>query len=254
MHHKTYAESALYDLAFSYRDYGAEVSTLLEWYNVTTETQSSPKSVLELAAGPGRHTIEFSTRGIEAVALDLSPEMSSYCAAIAAEAKADVKVITADMVSFELPGQFDMILTLINSICHIVTEEDLLQHFKTVAGQLRVNGIYVIELTRSEVYIQPDNSEWSNESEVAKVEISWGWDRDYDYVEMRGEVEGRKVNLSDQFPMRRWQARELVDLASLVGLRLVGYSGEYEADCEGELGLKKLANETTMHSCLVFGG
>lgn len=48
-----YRHPALYDLAFSYRDYEADANTLLAWYQQLSGVATPPKTVLELACGPG---------------------------------------------------------------------------------------------------------------------------------------------------------------------------------------------------------
>ncbi len=254
MSNQTYSESALYDLAFSYRNYPEEVATLIHWFKDIRESNHSPRSALELAAGPGRHSIELSRRGVSTVALDLSKEMSNYCSEIALEQNAVVETLTADMTSFELNKEFDMILILINSICHILKDEALLLHFESVARHLSSTGIYIIEATREPLEALPGRSDWRQQSATDQVEISWRWDNQSDYVQMEGKISGQTVAVDDQFPMRRWRTRELFDLATEAGLKLVGHSGRLEDDYIDEIGsTKNLVNTTTMHSCLVFG-
>ncbi|MFN3237634.1 MAG: class I SAM-dependent methyltransferase [Pseudomonadales bacterium] len=254
MTNQTYAQPAAYDLAFSYRDYAEEVSTLIEWFTDTSESDRAPHSVLELAAGPGRHALEFSQRGIDSVALDLTPEMSRYCQALAVEGCADLEVITADMISFELNREFDLILTLINSVCHILDEEQLVRHFNAVEGHLADGGLYVIEATRNKLNFPPGKSQWIQQAGNDVVDVSWSWDHDFDYVQMSGKVHGQEFNVIEQFPMRRWRSEELVGLASESNLELVGYSGDFDDDRIDSLELgRRLENRTTMHGCFVFG-
>ena len=77
---------ALYDLAFGYRNYEEEVDFLIGQYQALHEGKS-PARVLELAAGPARHSIHaLQLSKVEAAtALDNSPEMVEYDQTIAAE-------------------------------------------------------------------------------------------------------------------------------------------------------------------------
>ena len=249
MNTKAYSESALYDLAFAYRDYPKEVSTLIHWY----KRAGQPRSALELAAGPGRHAIEFARRGVLATALDISLEMTSYCQQVATEQDVSVQAVTADMCAFDLASGFDIVLVLINSICHILTEEDLRSHFGCVANHLNEDGIYVVEAARESPDTMPGESQWREQSGLDHVEVSWAWDHSNDYVRMSGEVSGRAVSVEDSFPMRRWDTDELLALAAEAGLRLIGYSGDFTSDSHDALSsVDVLRNDTPMHGCFVF--
>jgi hypothetical protein len=60
--------------------------------------------------------------------------------------------------------------------------------------------------------------------------------------------------VTEQFPMRRWRSEELVGLASEANFELIGHSGDFNDDRIDRLELsRRLENQTTMHSCFVFG-
>ena len=88
----------LYDAAFSFRDFEAEVDFLLGAHEKHGRSGAA-KRVLEVAAGPARHSIEAARRGLAAVALDASPEMAAYGAALAREAGVDVRYVEGDMAA-----------------------------------------------------------------------------------------------------------------------------------------------------------
>lgn len=76
-----YSKPSLYDLAFGYRNYEEEVSFLLDAHRATSG--SAPQAILELAAGPGRHSLTALTWAgspsiAHATALDISSHMKAY--------------------------------------------------------------------------------------------------------------------------------------------------------------------------------
>ena len=77
MEHATiYDAAALYDLAFSYRDFPREARFLRQLY--AKRVGREPVSFLELAAGPARHALEMRAEGLDVVALDLSTAMAKH--------------------------------------------------------------------------------------------------------------------------------------------------------------------------------
>ena len=96
-----YGDPALYELAFSYRDVASEIDVLEAWYE--RRVGRPPRRVLEVAAGPGAHALEFARRGAAVTALDASPTMCEHARRGAAREGLAVEVVEADMVSFRIP-------------------------------------------------------------------------------------------------------------------------------------------------------
>ena len=127
-----YDEPELYQLACAYRDVPAEVTALLAWCG--EHSREEVQSVLELAAGPAEHALELARRGLRATALDKSAAMCGFAAARAEGAGLDLGVVEADMRDFKLPDRFDLAITMLNSLCHLFTLDDLLAHLAAVRG------------------------------------------------------------------------------------------------------------------------
>jgi SAM-dependent methyltransferase len=219
-----YERAELYDIAFSYRDIGAEVDVLTSWYTGMTD-QPGPKRVLELGAGPARHAREFARRGVEAWALDMSPAMSDYARAQAEAEGVQLKVVTADMTAFELPGRFELVLLMVNSAAHLLTEAAMSRHLECVARMLAPGGVYIMELAHPADDAQhPDGEpprQWSVTRGQTTVEIHWGQPGDpmdaeqrvrTTTVKLRADIAGRRVGFTEKFPMRAWK-RETIDAA-----------------------------------------
>lgn len=213
---KIYSMPALYDLAFGYRDFDEEVSFLLarhaEHNRIKTTDQigankSSEIRVLELAAGPARHSItalsrestdDVSTVSVRSVVcIDSSQEMKSYGEDIADEelnsgTKLSFNYQVDDMKSFQIQSSkgdasFDTAWLLLGSLQHLTTNCDVLQCFRSIHNVLKPGGTLIIELphprevfkmgecTRNGWEVPLDDDEGN---EAGMLQIIWGDDGD----------------------------------------------------------------------------
>jgi SAM-dependent methyltransferase len=239
-----YDEPEFYQAACAYRDVPAEVDALLRWSGRFREPETGPpRSVLELAAGPAEHARELARRGLEATALDLSTAM---CARARELAKADglsLTVVEADMRDFRLPGDVDLAVTMLNSLCHLLTLDDMLQHLASVARCLSPNGLYIMELAHpadSFAVEHRTSSEWSTEVDDGVVSVRWGVQDQIDPVTQitREHVSvtyhkrnGPVRTVTDVVPNRFWTATEMAAVIRLAGeFTVVASYGDFDAD------------------------
>ena len=169
-----YDEPEYYEAACSYRDVPAEVAALLRW---SGQHHRPPRSVLELAAGPAEHARTLARRGLDATALDLSPAMCARARDLAAAAGVPLTVVEADMRDFSLPGRFDLAITMLNSLCHLLTLDDLLSHLAAVGRHLDQDGLYIMELAHPADFFRTErrtSSEWTSETGDGTVSVRWG--------------------------------------------------------------------------------
>jgi len=239
-----YDEPEFYQAACAYRDVPAEVNTLLRWSGRFRGPEAGrPRSVLELAAGPAEHARELARRGLEATALDLSAAM---CARARELAKADglsLTVVEADMRDFRLPGDVDLAITMLNSLCHLLSLDDMLRHLACVAGCLSPNGLYIMELAHPADFFAAEHrtsSEWSTEVGDGMVSVRWGAQDQIDPVTQitREHVSvtyhkrhGPVRTVTDVVPNRFWTATEMAAAIRLAGgLTVVASYGDFDAD------------------------
>ena len=142
-----YDEPELYEAACSYRDVPVEVDALLRWSGKYRDPAAAPlRSVLELAAGPAEHARALARRGLDATTVDLSAAMCARARDLAAADATRLTVVQADMREFGLGRQFDLAITMLNSLCHLLTLDDMLRHLTAVGRHLDRNGLYIMEL------------------------------------------------------------------------------------------------------------
>jgi SAM-dependent methyltransferase len=244
-----YDQPELYELACAYRDIPAEVAALQAWVaKHYTGPGGTARSVLELAAGPAEHAREFASRGLRATALDQSPAMCGYAAGQAKAAGVDLEVVEGDMRDFRLTGgdgegrEFDLIITMLNSLCHLFTLDDLVRHLKSVAAQLAPGGLYIVELAHPADFFAPvprTSSEWEVESGGLRAQVRWGGkgDRIDPLTQVTDEhmtitataADGTVRTVSDVVPNRFWTLTEFTAALELAGtLGLVASYGDFD--------------------------
>ena len=170
-----YKNARAYDIAFQDREFDVECN-FLEWalkkHGKVKKKDLKKKSFIEIACGPGRHAREMAKRGWNSAALDLSPEMAEFAALEAEKEKLDVEAIVADMTKFKCKKKFTLAATLMESISHLTTNEQMISHFKSVAKNMVPGGIYVIEATHPMFFFPDDEpNSWISEEGNTRVEI-----------------------------------------------------------------------------------
>jgi SAM-dependent methyltransferase len=241
-----YDEPELYEAACAYRHVPAEVDALLRWAGrhrgPAGEGSGPPCSVLELAAGPAEHARELARRGLEATALDLNPAMCARARTLAEAAGTRLTVVEADMRDFSIPGDFDLAITMLNSLCHLLSLDDMLRHLASVARHLRPDGLYIVELAHPADFFaeRRTSSEWSTQVGGGTVNVRWGAQDRIDpvtqvtreHVSVTYHKRGGPVRtVTDVVPNRFWSATELAAAIRLAGgfITVASY-GDFDAD------------------------
>jgi SAM-dependent methyltransferase len=240
-----YDEPEFYEAACAYRDVPCEIDALLRWCDKHRVADAGPlRSVLELAAGPAEHARELAGRGLAATALDLSAAMCARARDRAAAAGVSLTVVPADMRDFHLPGRFDLAITMLNSLCHLLTLDDLIPHLASVARHLVPGGLYIAELAHPADYFTAErrtSSEWSSEVDDGSVSVRWGGGTDRidpitqitrEHVSITYRKRGGAVRtVTDVVPNRFWTATELAAALRLAGGFVLAASyGDFDTD------------------------
>lgn len=221
-----YGDPEAYQLAFSYRDFPVEVDAVLSYLR---ERGAGVTHVLELAAGPADHALEFARRGIPATALDNSAEMVEFAAARAATQRLPLAALRADMTEFELADEFDLALLMLDSAAHIHDLDAFVGNLRSVGGALRGGGRYVLEMTHpAEFFGAPSRTDdaWSLRKGSLSVNVAWSPAGPLDPVtQMQSYTAAitiddgpqRVKTISQTVPQRCWTATEFEAVVRLSG-------------------------------------
>ena len=205
-----YSLPPLYDLAFGYRSYSDEVDFLIGIHNKYAKcTTSEPLRIIELAAGPARHSLmalsEHSREKVQsAVALDRSQDMVNYgCEnadfelGSAGGRRDDFTYVCGDMrniteavnrIGFRKNFNFDAAWLLLGSMQHLLTNDDTIACFQSINSSLRPGGTVVIELPHPretfsmgectkngwKVPLTDEVDDDGNEKEYGELSMVWG--------------------------------------------------------------------------------
>jgi SAM-dependent methyltransferase len=108
------------------------------------------QSILDLACGPGRHSVALSRRGYGVTGVDLSPFLLKRAKQRAEAAGVDIEWIHDDMRNFKRPGAFDMCLSMFTSFGYFESKEDDLLVLRNIYESLVGNGVCLIDVVGKE--------------------------------------------------------------------------------------------------------
>lgn len=235
-----YDAPEVYELACAYRDVSSEVDALERWFERYGGAPGAVR-VLELAAGPAEHSLEFCRRGAEVTALDLSPAMCARARDKARREGLGLTVVEGDMRDIGVPARFDLVITMLNSLCHLLTLDDLVTHLRSVAAHLPGGGLYIMELAHPADYLTVaprSSSEWDTDLDDVHVHVRWGGPLDQidpvsqvtmEHVSVTVRDESGSRTVTDVVPNRFWTATEVTAAIRLAaGFTIAGCHGDFD--------------------------
>ncbi len=235
-----YERPELYELAFAWRDYGQSIDFLSEASRLAG--LASVKSMVELGCGPAQYAREFARRGIESFGVDLAPEMALYAQKIFDEESLPGYILEADMRDFNLEHPVDLTVCMMATFGLLLTNDDVVSHFRAVARNLPTGGMYIIELPHPrDVYGVGSSTKnvWEMEKDGGKLSIDWSSDPDFDPITevstgdviMTWEHDGTSDKHIAPEQFRQYSLgtlKALIDLAG--GLEIAGIYGDLKVD------------------------
>ena len=186
--------------------------------------------VLDLACGPGRHSVALAKRGFRVTGVDLSPFLLGKARQRARAQHIDVEWIQEDMRRFVRPEAFDLALSLFTSFGYFESRDDDLTVLRNIRKSLRPGGTLAIEIAGREALARRFQPTTSKELEdgrllVERHEIVDDWTR----------VRNHWIAIEDgtattfRFEFRVYSGQELKSLlldAGFAGIELFGaYDG-----------------------------
>ena len=210
------------------------------------------RHILEPACGVGRFLRTLPAHGFQITGYDINPTMLRYAQASIAAAgyKGSVQTLLANMVSADIPGEFDAAFISIKSIGHIHSDDDVVSHMKATGSSLREGGIYIVHLNFAHEGKLPGGDYWTMECGGISVKTRWrilSEDRESKLSHQIGSFEversGRIERFDDRHTLRLWLFSDLEGLVRRSGRFEIAatYGEEFEElnDMEhmtGELG------------------
>ena len=177
-------------------------------------------AVLELAIGTGRIALPLAERGLVVCGIEASQEM---IAKLRAKPGGEAIAVTCgDMADVDVPGEFDLVFLVFNTLFNLTTQEGQVRCFANVARRLTARGVFVIEA------FVPDVAHFVDRERVRTVAVTFdsafleasvhdpvSQTINYQYITL-GEAGARLTPL----PMRYAWPSEIDLMARLAGLQL----------------------------------
>src|SRR3954452_21955457 len=174
---------------------------------------------LEFAVGTGRVALPLAERGVRVTGIDNSDAMLARLRAKPGAAR--IEVLTGDMASTRVAGDFSLVYLVFNTIFNLTTQDGQVACFANAAAHLRSGGRFVIEARVPELQRLP----------LGQTVLPWRADPQgmsyyvYDTVTQRlsgqhyhfhddGRVEASRTEMRYAWPA------ELDLMARLAGMRL----------------------------------
>ena len=193
---------------------------------IITLTGCDNGRVLDLACGPGRHSVAFARRGFRVTGVDRSPFFLERARANAEDAAVDVEWIQSDMRDFRRPEAFDLAICLFTSFGFFQEDADNRQVLANVESCLKPGGTFVLDVLGKEVLAGMFTSTTSRDLAdgliVHRHKIVDDWSR----------IENEWIVLRDGVPrtfhFSHWlySARELTDMFFRAGFAEVQVYGD----------------------------
>lgn len=217
----TYGEriAAVYDEFYSEYE-GAAVDLLQEL--------AAGGRALELGIGTGRIALPLRERGIDVTGIDVSTAMIARLRA--KPGGSEIPVVQTSFAEFDLESRFDLVYVVFNTFFSLLTQEDQVRCFQSVARHLAEEGSFLLEA------FVPDLCRFEAQQTVRAVQVEADMVR-LDLSRHRPveqQVSSQHVRLSEEgirlYPvvLRYAWPSELDLMARLAGLRLKDRWGSWE--------------------------
>src|SRR2546423_857396 len=139
---REYTAPRYYEIAFDMNRKG-EVDFLVHCFK--RYAKRPVRRVLDIACGTGPHLARLAERDFEMVGLDLSRSNIEFLRERLAAKGQQAELVVGDMTDFRLAKPVDAALCMQDSQGHLLTNEQLVAHLKTVARAVRPGGLYVFD-------------------------------------------------------------------------------------------------------------
>ncbi|MBU7013826.1 MAG: class I SAM-dependent methyltransferase [Theionarchaea archaeon] len=135
-----------YEASAQYYDLFGEKPDL-EYYKQLAEKAGK---ALEIGVGTGRVALELAKVGVEVWGIDNSPAMLKIAEAkikeLPTHAQDKIKLVQADMISFDLCRKFPLAYMPSSTLSHCITTEDQVKALRCVHDHLQEDGIFAFDI------------------------------------------------------------------------------------------------------------
>jgi len=211
--------SKVYDIMMEYADYDG-------WENIIEEKieryGDSPKSILDLGCGTGEVLLRL-LPNYEMTGVDLSKEMVEI-----ARRKVDqVSFYIQDMRHLKLEKKHDVVISLFDTVNHLISLEGLKETFSSVWENLNEDGIYIFDIVTRDLIEEmfPGGNFIDDRGDIV---IIWEHEEDIDegidYIDTTFFVKqknGMFKKITEEYVKKIFTVDEVMNIAKEIGFKVV---------------------------------
>lgn len=186
-------------------------------------------SVLDLACGPGRHSVALARKGFRVTGVDLSPFLLGKARGRADAVGVEIEWIHDDMRHFRRPQGFDLALSIFTSFDYFEDQGDDLRVLQNIFDSLVPGGACLIDVVGKEwlaKHFQPTSSNELADGGlmIERREIYDDWSR----IRNRWILLKEGAATEFRFHHTLYSAQELKDRLGQVGFERVRICGDLD--------------------------
>lgn len=196
---------------------------------IMEKTSLSEGRVLDLACGPGRHSIPLAKRGWRVTGVDRSPFLLNKAREYADCERLDIEFIQEDMRYFSRPNSYDLVLSLYSSFGFFDDPADNIKVLENAYASLKKGGTLFLDLPGREVLARNFKSTVRRRvkglGQVTEYRtVSTGWKRLG--LAWRFYTDGQLRNYS--FRLWLYSAEDMRKMLEQAGFSNIGIYGDFE--------------------------
>ena len=225
--------SAIYDLLYRDKDYGAEAEYVA---GKVRSLVPGARSLLEFGSGTGRHGRLLAAMGFEVHGIERSPEMVAV--ALGANGKASSKVAgsftceVGDICTANLGRTFDAVVALFHVVSYQTSNQALRAAFQSAARHLSPGGVFFFDVWHGPAVLSQRPSERIKEVTDGRYRVTRTARPELDTnnstvkvvyeIECEDRSDGETERFSEEHLMRYLFPTEVEFVAESCGMQLKG--------------------------------
>ncbi|MFQ6677321.1 MAG: class I SAM-dependent methyltransferase [Fidelibacterota bacterium] len=193
--------------------------------------------ILELAAGTGRLALSILERGHTYTGIELSSDFVQHARTKLKSFQSRADFIEGDMRDFNLDQKFRFIFIGFNSICHLMTNDDIGSFLKCVYKHLADKGTFLIDIfVPDPLFLYRDKQkyyvmefDWPNQDHCIVSETNeYDSEKQINHIEWYFNTDGKNEPDEYQFDMHMIYPDTMDRLLSEAGFVIKEKYGDYD--------------------------
>ena len=236
------ALARVYDRLNADLDYGAWADFIEACFQKYGATR--PELVLDLACGTGTMTRALAARGYDMIGVDGSADMLSEAYSLG-NGEGKILYLCQDMREFELYGTVGAVVSCLDSINYLLSEDDLRKTFAGVHNYLDPDGLFLFDVNSPYKFanIYGNNAYVLEDETPEGGAIYCGWQNEYDaesgicdfWLSLFEEDEDGRYDRSDEHQRERCYTEDtLRRLLKQTGFEWLGVFGDFRFSAPSE--------------------